>query len=202
MKRTLVLLILSATLLAACGGGGGGNAQGTAAVETAVAALLTQQAPAPDGGEAPTEAAPADNGAAPTSVAPQTNGDIPPLPSEASCVPLGTERVYATVTDVWSGDSIQVTINGASFEVRYIGIDAPEGDEPGAAEALAANRALVEGKTVGLVRDVTDVDQYGRLVRYVVVDDAFVNLRLLQQRVAFVSIEEPDMACERLFNSQ
>lgn len=200
MKRTLVLLILAATLLAACGSGGGGDAQATAALQTAVAGLLTEQAPAPDGaGEATAEPAPVDGAA--TSVVPQS-GELPPLPAEATCVPLGTERVFATVTDVWSGDAIQVTINGNSFEVRYIGIDSPESAEAGAAEALAANQALVAGKVVALVRDVTDVDEYGRLLRYVMVDDAFVNLRLLQQHVVFVSIEEPDIACERLFNSQ
>jgi micrococcal nuclease len=201
MKRTFVLLILAATLLAACGSGGGGDAQATAALQTAVAGLLTEQAPAPDaGGEATAEPAPAD-GAAATSVVPQS-GEIPPLPAEATCVPLGTERVFATVVQVVNGDSAFVQINGQDFEVRYIGIDAPEGDEPGAAEALAANQALVAGKTVALVRDVTDVDEYGRLLRYVMVDDAFVNLRLLQQHVVFVSIEEPDTACERLFSSQ
>jgi micrococcal nuclease len=200
MKRTFVLLILAATLLAACGSGGGGDAQATAALQTAVAGLLTEQAPAPDGaGDATAEPAPVDGAA--TSVAPQS-GEIPPLPAEATCVPLGTERVFATVVQVVNGDSAFVQINGQDFEVRYIGVDAPEGAEAGAAEALAANQALVAGKTVALVRDVTDVDEYGRLLRYVMVDDAFVNLRLLQQHVVFASIEEPDTACERLFNSQ
>lgn len=198
MKRTFVLLILAATLLTACGSGGGGDAQATAALQTAVAGLLTEQAPAPDGAGDAT-AAPVDGAA--TSVVPQS-GEIPPLPAEATCVPLGTERVFATVTQVVNGDSAFVQINGQDFEVRYIGVDAPEGAEAGAAEALAANQALVAGKVVALVRDITDVDEYGRLLRYVMVDDAFVNLRLLQQHVVFVSIEEPDTACERLFNSQ
>ena len=34
-------------------------------------------------------------------------------------------------------------------------------------EASAANKALVECKTVTLEKDVSDVDQYGRLLRYV-----------------------------------
>lgn len=192
MKRLLILLML-ATLLAACGSSA--PATDDTAVQTAVAAMLTQQAPAPDNsGEAPAEETQpeATNQA---SIIP-TQDTIPGLPAEATCVPLGTDRVTGVVTAVYTGDAAVVQIGDQKIEVRYIGIDA--GDN---AQATEANRALVEGKTVVLVRDVSDMDEYGRLLRYVMVDDAFVNLRLLQQRLVTVSIEQPDAACERLFNS-
>lgn len=193
MKRLFAFAVIA--LLAACAPAA--PSADDAAVQTAVAALLTQQAPAPaEATLAPVEEAPADSGVA-TSMVPTQSGEWPALPAEATCVPLGTDRVYATVRGIYSGDAAVVQIGDQKIEVRYIGIDA--GDS---AEALEANRALVEGKTVVLVRDVSDVDEYGRLLRYVMVDGAFVNLRLLQQRVVTASIEAPDTACERLFNSQ
>ncbi|MCW5873292.1 MAG: hypothetical protein KIS88_01465 [Anaerolineales bacterium] len=193
MKRLLTILLLT-TLLAACASAPSAD---DAAVQTAVAALLTQQAPAPEEtAEAPADEPPADTGGVATSAAPPQGDELPGLPAEASCVPLGTERVYATVLQVTKGDAALMQVGDKVFDVRYIGID--DGDNP---QSIEANRAMVEGKRVALVRDVTDVDEYGRLVRYVIVDDAFVNLRLLQQRVVYVSIEPPDTACERLFNS-
>ena len=55
----------------------------------------------------------------------------------------------------------------------YIGMDTPETVDPGSPvqwmgpEASAANKALVEGQHVVLERDVSETDQYGRLLRYV-----------------------------------
>ncbi|MBX3003838.1 MAG: hypothetical protein KF828_07770 [Anaerolineales bacterium] len=192
MKRILGMTAL-VLLLAACAPAA--PSADDSAVQTAVAALLTQQAPAATEATQVEETAPDLSGGAPTSIVPTTES-FPGLPAEATCVPLGTDRVYATVVDVPSGDEAYVQIGDQRFYVRYIGVD--DGNNP---SALEANRALIEGKQVVLVRDVSDVDQYGRLVRYVMVDDAFVNLRLLQDHQVFKSIEEPDTACERLFNS-
>ncbi len=188
MKKVLAITLM-AVLLAACGSTA--PATDDTAVQTAVAALLTQQAPAPAGATEAPEEAPADTG----SIIP-TSEVIPGIPAEATCVPLGTDRVVARVVEVPSGDEVYVQIGDARYYVRYIGIDA--GDNPA---ALEANRTLVENQEVVLVRDVSDVDEYGRLLRYVMVGDAFVNLRLLQQRLVGASPESPDTACERLFNS-
>ncbi|UYN90979.1 MAG: thermonuclease family protein [Anaerolineales bacterium] len=190
MKKVLALTLIT-MLLAACAP----SAPSTddTAVQTAVAALLTQQAPAPaDATEAPADEAP------PASNASQlpTAESIPGLPAEASCVPLGTDRSVGTVVEIVSGDAIWVEVNGNRYEIRYIGID--DGDSP---QAMEANRAMVENQQVVLVRDESDVDEYGRYLRYVMVGDAFVNLRLLQQRQVGASPESPDTACERLFNS-
>lgn len=191
MKKALALTLIT-IMLAACAPAPSSD---DTAVQTAVAALLTQQAPAPaEATEAPAEEAPAGNSNA-GSLMP-TAESIPGLPAEASCVPLGTDRSVGTVVEIVSGDAIWVEVNGNRFEVRYIGID--DGDNP---QAMDANRALVENQQVVLVRDESDVDEYGRYLRYVMVGDAFVNLRLLQQRYVGASIESPDTACERLFNS-
>ncbi len=192
MKKVLAITLIT-MLLAACAP----SAPSTddTAVQTAVAALLTQQAPAPaDATEAPAEEAPAQT-SDPGSLLP-TAESIPGLPAEASCVPLGTDRSVGTVVEIYTGDSIVVRVDGKDYGVRYIGID--DGDSP---QALEANRALIENQQVILVRDEADTDEYGRYLRYVMVGDAFVNLRLLQQGVVGASPESPNTACERLFNS-
>lgn len=188
MKRSLLILLL-ATVLAACAPAAPSDDR---TVQTAVAALLTQQAPAPEGDEAPVDEVTVDPNI-PSIPTPET---LPGLPPEASCVPLGTDRAVAIVTEIISGDSIMVRVGSEEFKIRYIGID--DGDSP---QAKEANRAMVEGQQVVLVRDESDTDEYGRYLRYVIVGDAFVNLRLLQQGHAGVSPESPDTACERLFNS-
>lgn len=85
------------------------------------------------------------------------------------------------VTRVIDGDTIDVNINGEVYRVRYVGVNTPERDEACYAEATNANKTLVEGQTVRLERDTSDTDQYGRLLRYIYVDDVFVNATLIKQ---------------------
>lgn len=190
MKMTkIVLPLILLTLLTACGSG----ASEQSAVDTQVAALISQQATADAAAAAAAQPTAETAATQPfTEGQPTTDPLLAPLPDDAACTPDNTPRVAATVTDIWSGDSIQVTINGQSFEVRYIGIDS--GDLP-----ADTNTQLVAGKEVILITDTTDVDEYGRLPRYVVADGVFVNLELLRRNAAFVSIETPDVACEQIF---
>lgn len=98
----------------------------------------------------------------------------------------------ARVIQVIDGDTI--TIEGG-YRVRYIGIDTPEVHpevEALGLEAWQANRELVDGKVVRLERDVSEVDQYGRLLRYVYVDDIFVNAELVRQGLAYARAYPPD----------
>ncbi|HST04539.1 MAG TPA: thermonuclease family protein [Chloroflexia bacterium] len=105
----------------------------------------------------------------------------------------------AQVTRVIDGDTIEVSIDGALYRVRYIGIDTPETVAPDrpvgcyGPEASAANKALVEGKEVTLEKDVSEVDQYGRLLRYVYVGSTFVNAELVQQGYAHAYTYPPDV---------
>ncbi len=102
----------------------------------------------------------------------------------------------ARVTRVVDGDTIEVDLDGASYRVRYILVDTPEtygGVEPFGPEASEANRRLVEGKTVWLEKDVSETDRYGRLLRYVYVDDLLVNEELLRLGVAQVATYPPDI---------
>lgn len=65
-------------------------------------------------------------------------------------------------------------IDGDTFElksgerVRLMGIDAPDEEECYYKESKDALEKLVTGKTVELRKDVTDLDEYGRLLRHAI----------------------------------
>lgn len=93
---------------------------------------------------------------------------------------------YYHVVDVIDGDTIRVqAANGALWTVRYAGIDAPEMAHPArgvdcwSGEAAQRNRELVYGVGVYLERDTSDVDRYGRLLRYAWLGDELVEAILL-----------------------
>jgi micrococcal nuclease len=108
--------------------------------------------------------------------------------------------VAATVVNVIDGDTIDVFIQGRVYRVRYIGIDTPEtvhptrGVEPYGIEASNRNKELVAGKTVYLEKDVSEVDRYGRLLRYVwLEDEKMVNALLVAEGFAQVATYPPDV---------
>jgi micrococcal nuclease len=144
------------------------------------------------------------SGTAPTSPPPPTPT---PLPATDTPQPTGaSERTEAQVVDVVDGDTIKVSIDGQVYTVRYIGIDTPETVDPAkpvqwmGPEASAANRALVEAKTVYLEKDVSETDRYGRLLRYVYLPDGtFVNAELVRLGYAQPSTYPPDVKYQDLF---
>jgi endonuclease YncB( thermonuclease family) len=101
----------------------------------------------------------------------------------------------ALVRHVPDGDGLELA---DGRRVRYLGIDAPEvggqhgHSQPWAEEAKAFNERLVLGREVRLVRDVSDVDPHGRLLRYVFCDGMFVNAQLLLAGLARLMIIPPD----------
>ena len=98
----------------------------------------------------------------------------------------------AKVTQVIDGDTIIIK---GGYRVRYIGIDTPEIYPEVKAfgiEAWQANRRLVEGNEVRLERDVSETDKYGRLLRYVYVDDVLVNAELVKLGLARAKAYPPD----------
>jgi len=117
----------------------------------------------------------------------------------ASCIPNNTHQ-SGKVVDVVDGDTIKVLLDqdGQTYTVRYIGMDTPESTsqvEYFGAEASAKNVQLVFGKTVTLIKDVSETDIYGRLLRYVLVDNIFVNYELVAQGYANTASFPPDIAC-------
>lgn len=92
---------------------------------------------------------------------------------------------YNRVIRVVDGDTLAVDINGLSAQagktetIRLIGVDAPESVHPSkpvqcfGKEAAAKLKELLEGKLVRMEQDRTqdDKDRYGRLLRYVFLED-------------------------------
>ncbi len=127
-----------------------------------------------------------------------TLSSLPNLPSIfIPSAPLSDTVERARVRHVIDGDTI-VLADGRV--VRYIGIDTPETGtgytahrECYARQATERNRELVEGKVVRMVRDVSQTDRYGRLLRYVYVGDVFVNDVLVREGYAVARRYPPDI---------
>jgi micrococcal nuclease len=106
----------------------------------------------------------------------------------------------ATVTRIIDGDTIEVEIEGKSYRLRYIGMDTPERGRPFFSRATEANRQLVENQTVLLEKDVSETDRYGRLLRYVYLQDGtMVNAELVRQGYAQVATFPPDVKYQDTF---
>ncbi len=110
------------------------------------------------------------------------------LPLFGCSLPPDTARVIQVI----DGDTIIVE---GGYRVRYIGIDAPEIHpdlEAFGIEAREANRRLLEGKEIRLEQDVSEKDKYGRLLRYVWIDDILVNAEMVRQGLARARAYPPD----------
>ena len=110
------------------------------------------------------------------------------------------------VTKVIDGDTIEIE---GGKRVRYIGIDTPETVDPNrpvgcfGKEASSKNSELVLNKRVKLVKDVSETDRNGRLLRYVYIDDIFVNDYLVAEGYAKASTYAPDVKySEQFVNSE
>ncbi|MDP9483168.1 MAG: thermonuclease family protein [Chloroflexota bacterium] len=112
---------------------------------------------------------------------------------------------------VVDGDTIVVRLGGQDRRLRYIGIDTPETVKPDSPiewlgrEASEANRALVEGRTVVLERDVSETDRFGRLLRYVWLADGghwtLVQLELVYRGFAQIETDPPDVRYAERFGA-
>jgi micrococcal nuclease len=119
---------------------------------------------------------------------------------ESSGLPTDVKLQKAEVVKVVDGDTIDVTISGKEYRLRYILVDTPETKKPGTPvqpygpEASEANRKMVENQTVYLEKDVSENDRYGRLLRYVYLEDGrMVNEELLRLGMARVATFPPDV---------
>ena len=116
-------------------------------------------------------------------------------PSTEPSTRIAAESTGVAVVRVVDGDTIVVAIGGSrGTKVRLIGIDTPERDECFYRAATERMRALVDGKRVQLVRDVSETDRYGRLLRYVYVGKVFVNAVLVSDGLANAATYPPDVA--------
>ncbi len=106
------------------------------------------------------------------------------------------------VIRVIDGDTIEIA---GGQKIRYIGIDTPETVHPSepvgcyGVEASNKNKELVLNKDVRVERDISETDQYGRLLRYVYVGDLMVNEHLVREGYANSSSYPPDIKYQNRF---
>jgi endonuclease YncB( thermonuclease family) len=114
------------------------------------------------------------------SLTPEPTPTITPIPDE----------VLGLVVQVIDGDTIAVVMEGdppaMAYEVRYIGVDTPPNNRtnPWGVVAYETNRKMTGLKVVRLVRDETELDADGRLLRYVYVDNQLMSIILAEQGLA------------------
>lgn len=119
---------------------------------------------------------------------------------EVSGVATSTVARVAYVID---GDTIEIA---SGERVRLLGVDTPEMDECYYQEATNFARDVMNGRAVRLEADVTDRDQYGRLLRQVFVADetgeeTHVNYELVARGYAEVLPIPPDRAYREAFRA-
>jgi len=96
----------------------------------------------------------------------------------------------AMVTKVIDGDT--VVVEGGEH-VRLLGIDADEAGSACYQRAKTRLEELVLNQEVRLEKDVRDVDQYDRCLRYIFLDDENINLKLVKEGLALARFYQPDV---------
>jgi micrococcal nuclease len=134
--------------------------------------------------------------------------------SLAACTPSAVSDVAAVVTtpnaalpqsrtasqgwavsNVVDGDTLDVTRGTNRLTVRLVGINTPESGECLSAQATSTLRALVQDGPLTLRRDVSDIDIYGRALRYVInAQGRDVGARLVKRGLALSRRYPPDTA--------
>ena len=99
------------------------------------------------------------------------------------------ERTNFEVTYVVDGDTIEID---TGERVRLICIDTPEKNEDYYQEAKDYLEDLILNEEVGLVKDKSETDRYGRLLRYVYFDEDFVNEMIVEEGWAKAYPYNPD----------
>jgi micrococcal nuclease len=121
---------------------------------------------------------------------------------EVTTSPVEDNLPKVKVTKVIDGDTIEIE---GGERVRYIGVDTPETVDPRrgvqcyGAQASDENKKLVEGKIVRLEKDVSETDKFGRLLRYVWVDNLLINDYLVENGFAHSSSYPPDIKYQSMF---
>ncbi len=108
----------------------------------------------------------------------------------------------AKVERIVDGDTV-ILSNGNV--VRYVGITAPENNEPFEKESSEENRKLVEGKTVNLEYDNYKADKFGRILAYLIVDEKNISVEMTRKGLAQVVIyqkKKPFIFINQLLKAQ
>lgn len=117
-----------------------------------------------------------------------------------ACLNTGHALQRAQVVRIIDGDTIEVVLDGELDKVRYIGINTPEMNEPHGDLARAFNAEMAAGQEAILVRDQSQRDAFGRLLRYVIVGERFVNWELVRAGMGCARDYGRDTACSLALN--
>lgn len=107
-----------------------------------------------------------------------------------SMSPSPTFSTSVKVSRIVDGDTIDIS---TGQRLRYIGIDTPESGDCFGSESTKKNKELVLDREVSLEKDISETDKYGRLLRYVWIDDKMINEELVRTGYAKVSTYPPDV---------
>jgi len=182
--RRVSVTVLAVGLLAACASDANGPA-------------------APDGdGSAATDPATTDSAVAEPGATDATGaGSDVTASDDANPASPGPDGGLWRATDVVDGDTLYVVGPGGELTVRVLGINTPESGECFSDEAADALEELVAGTDLVLVVDRSDVDQYGRSLRYVETADGLdVGAALVAGGYAISRRYEPDVARDALYS--
>jgi len=122
----------------------------------------------------------------------------PKPPSSPPPSTTSNTTTETTVNRVIDGDTIVLSTNE---HLRLIGINAPElnSKQCYSSESFTFLKNLVEGKAIKLEKDLSNTDKYGRLLRYVYLDNIFINNYLVENGIAKAEDFPPDSKYKELF---
>lgn len=199
MKRQVILAVLCAVLLAACSSLGAPAPQATATDALLASARQTMIAAGqiPEQSPTPASAAADNQTATPASSSGGPEQPAASVPGPGVCVPPGSPVELGLVLEAADSVTLLVSIDGQEQRVRYIGL-APPADPNFQPQASNKHYEMTVNKVVMLLRDVSDQDESGNLLRYVFLsnrDGVFLNYELVHQGFALAVPVQPDIAC-------
>ncbi len=113
-----------------------------------------------------------------------------------------TNKINETylVTAIVDGDTFVIE---TGEQVRLLCVNSPEKKERGYNESREYLSRLILNKEVKLIKDQSEKDQYNRLLRYVYLEDQFVNAQLVKEKLAKVQPTAPDISkCKEIQESR
>lgn len=129
-------------------------------------------------------------------------------------ITIDTNYEVGVVSRVVDGDTVVITVGGVDKKVRLVGVNTPESvgryaknPQPYGKEASKFTKEKLDGKQVYLEKDVSDTDKYGRLLRYIwleepdksKIEDTMFNAILLKEGYASVMTYPPDVKYSKTF---
>ena len=121
-----------------------------------------------------------------------SSGGGRPAPAQPTNPSSTNSRQRAQVTRIVDGDTIVVNLNGGAYSVQLIGIDAPEPGGACSAESTAHLSGKIAGQWIEMEKDVSETDQFSRLLRYIYLNDRLINGEMINEGYATAVRYPPD----------